>query len=121
MTREFIYVISPTGALTFKAYCLRTDSWHDYLDFVSDAEGAVAIDDYRNANRYLRAAIGCLFAHAEGVVNAIYAAKAIPAVYPGDRLCDRTRNIGAEAKKYGRVPYVKFRLAKHLRDLIAHP
>ena len=122
MTRESIYVIGPTGVLTHKTpCCLRTDSWNDYIAFVIDSETALTTGNYRNGNRFLRAAIWCLFAHIEGVVNAIYARKTIPAVFSGDRLCDRTRNIDAEAKKHGHVPYVSFRFEKHLRDLIAHP
>ena len=42
-------------------------------------------------------------------------------MHRGERLCNLTRNIGHEARKFGRVPFVSFRLEKHLRDLIAHP
>lgn len=109
------------GTIEIPAYCLRTDSWHDYKAFIADAEQARLASDFRNGNRFLRAALTCLFSHIEGVVREIDAQKTIPRVHPGNRLCDLTRNVGHEAKKFGHMPFASFRLEKHLRDLIAHP
>jgi len=64
-------IIKKDGTVEFPAYCLRTDSWHDYLAFAIDAEHAVAAGDLRNGNRFLRAALTCLFSHIEGVVREI--------------------------------------------------
>jgi hypothetical protein len=118
---EFELTINTDGTILFTAYCLRTDSWHDYRAFLAEAEASLTEDNTRKANRLLRAALVCFFSHLEGVVNHIESRVSIPAVQQGNRLCDRTRNIGQEARKRGRVPHVEFRLGKHLRDLVAHP
>lgn len=109
------------GKVIIASYCLRTDSWQDYLAFVSDAETAIRDGDLRTGNRYLRAALTCLFAHLEGVVNAVTDKCEISGLQKFDSLCNRTRKIGNEAKKLGSLPYLNFKLEKVLRDLIAHP
>ena len=121
MEREFIVTVNTDGSVTFSVYCLKTDSWNDYQAFMEDAEAATKGSNARNTNRFLRAALNCMFSHVEGVVNDIYSQRTIPEHYSGSRLCDRTRNIAFEAKKYGRIPFVNFRFEKHLRDLVAHP
>ena len=121
MKRKFTIKIKKDGTIEIPAYCLRTDSWYDYKAFVDDAKQAVLAGEFRKGNRFLRAALTCLFSHIEGVVREIDALKTIPKVHRGNRLCDLTRNVGHEAKKSGHVPFAIFRLEKHLRDLIAHP
>jgi hypothetical protein len=121
MEKKLTFLIETDGSVTFPAYCLKTDSWDDYRAFMEDAEAATQNGNTRQANRFLRAALTCLFSHVEGVVNDIYSQRTIPEHYSGGRLCDRTRNIGREAGKYGRIPFINFRIEKHLRDLIAHP
>ncbi len=118
--RKLIITIHPDGDTTIAAYCLKTDIWHDYLTFKEDAKQAISRNDLRNANRYLRVSVLCLFSHLEAVVNDIVNRKSIPEIY-GSRLCDRTKSIRSEAEKFGRVPYLNFRLEKMLRDLVAHP
>jgi hypothetical protein len=104
---------------TLGVYCLKTDSWTDYLAFMADAELALATGRMRDMNRYLRAALTSLFEHVEGVVNDIYSEKALP----GKRrsLCEKAQTIAAIAGKSMAVPFVNFRFEKYLRDLIAHP
>jgi hypothetical protein len=122
MGKAIVMTIKTDGKTTIAAYCLKTDSWQDYLAFRQDAKRASAEGDQRNANRFLRAALTCLFSHLEAVVQDIENNRVIPIVHPGQRLCDRTRNITREAKQLKRkIPYLNFRLEKHLRDLIAHP
>ena len=121
MKKEIRIKIGTDGNVSMASYCLRTDFWHDYLAFVQDTETSVANGDIRTSNRYLRAALTCLFAHLEGVTKAIEDRCTIPVVYDKGRLCDRTLNIGLEARKYGQLPRINFRFGKHLRDLIAHP
>lgn len=121
MEDQFEITIGTDGTILFTAYCLRTDSWHDYREFLAEAQAALSEGNVRKANRLLRAAIVCFFSHLEGVVNHIEDCVTITAVHRGRRLCDRTRNISLEAKKRARIPHVEFRLGKHLRDLIAHP
>jgi hypothetical protein len=118
MKREFIFDFAPDGTVLFAAYCLRTDSWHDYLAFMTDAECSIAVGDLRNSNRFLRAALICLFGHIEGVVNEIHKQKKLPKTR---KLSDRINNVEQEAKKCSHVPFINFNLEKTLRDLIAHP
>ncbi len=118
---QILCEIEDNGDIKIASYCLRTDSSLDYLAFKEEAKQALAKSDIKAYARFLRAALICLFSHAEGVVNEIYQKHKIPAVFNGNRFCDRTRNIAAEASKRGKVPSVNFRLEKHLRDLIAHP
>jgi hypothetical protein len=106
MSKVVRITIEPSGSATLAAYCLKTDSWNDYLAFKEDAKQAIAQADQRNANRFFRAALICLFMHMEAVVEDIESHCVIPSVYPGGRLCDKTRNIAEEARKYGEVPYM---------------
>jgi len=61
--------IQENGDLKLACFCLKTDSWLDYLAFKEDAKHALANGDIRAYCRFLRAALVCLFAHTEGVVN----------------------------------------------------
>lgn len=119
--KTFAIKIGPDGNVSIASYCLRTDSWHDYLAFMRDAELAAAKGSARNSNRYLRAALSSLFSHIDGVANAIGSQRSIPNFIERAPLCDRTFAIGNEARKHGPLPYINFRIEKHLRNLIAHP
>lgn len=107
------------GTATMGVYCLKTDSWTDYLGFMTDAEAARKDGRMHDVNRYLRAALTSLFAHVEGVVNEIYAERALT----GKRqsLCEKAQTVAVMAGKSASVPFVNFRLEKCLRDLVAHP
>lgn len=109
------------GNLLWTACCLKTDSWLDYLAFKKDACAAKDSKNLKLYARSLRAALVFLFSHLEAVVNEILEKKNIPRLSRGTRLCDKTRDIAFEAKRSAKLPYVNFRLGKHLRDIIAHP
>jgi hypothetical protein len=113
--------IDAEGVTEIAAYCLTTDSWQDYLAFREEARTAIDTGDQRSANRYLRAALHCVFAHLEGVIGKIEKECEIETVYGKGRLCDRTRNVDRQAKKRGFVPHINFRFEKHMRDIISHP
>jgi hypothetical protein len=121
MAEKIVVTIGTGGDTTVAAYCLKTDSWQDFLAFKIDAQQSEQEGDYRKTNRCLRAALIFLFSHLEGFVNDVEHFRNIPNIRNGSRLCDKTWNIAHEAKKYGRLPYLNFRLGKHLRDLVAHP
>lgn len=123
MSERLILTFDDQDNPVLAAYCLKTDSWHDFLAFKEDARLAIVDDDQRRANRFLRAALTCLFSHLEAVVKDIEDCRQIPNLTNRHRLrlCDRTENIGREAEKLGKIPRLNFRLGKHLRDLIAHP
>src|SRR5712691_7251385 len=106
MSETIIVDFNEDGNPTVAAYCLKTNSWHDYLAFKEDAKQAISREDHRNAKRFLRAALTCLFSHLEAVVNDIEENRKIPVVYPGTRLCDRTRNISQEAKRHRKISYL---------------
>lgn len=108
---------------TISSFSMTTDSWEDFEWFVSVAEMSEKKGRLRERNRALRAALLSLFAHLEGVVYRIWHlyGESMPKRYAGTRLCDLTRNIHCAAKELGRVPYINFRLGKHLRDIVVHP
>jgi hypothetical protein len=110
MKQKFIFEFAPDGNVLFTAYCLRTDSWHDYLAFIADAEHSVATNDLRNSNRFLRAALICLFAHIEGVVNEIHKQRKLP---KARSLSDRISNVEQAANRRSQVPFVNFNLEKN--------
>jgi hypothetical protein len=115
---EIEIIIDTDGTIRFNAYCLRTDSWHDYKAFLAEAEAAQAAGNYRDANRSLRAAQLFFFAHMEGVLKHICAEKKIS---DKGRLCDITKRVEAEARKIDSgIASLSFRLGKHLRDIVAH-
>ena len=118
MSRQRTIVVK-NGTATMGVYCLKTDSWNDYLAFVNDAEAASKQGRFRDVNRFLRAALTCLFSHVEGVVNDIFEQKSIP----GNRqsLCEKALAIASVARRYAAIPFVNFRLEKQMRDLVAHP
>jgi RiboL-PSP-HEPN len=118
---EIVFTFDLTGETTVAAYCLKTDSWEDFLAFKSEAIQATKEGNLRRTNRYLRAALIFLFSHLEGFVHDVEKSHSIAKGYNGSRLCDKTRNVSYEARKHGKLPYLNFRLGKHLRDLIAHP
>lgn len=120
MGDEIRLTVKPDGAIEYAAYCLRTDSWHDYLAFTADARTASAAGNTRAANRFLRAALTCFFSHVEGVVKHIEDQRGIP-VRREQGLCTRMQAITRLARRYARIPAVDFLLEKSLRDLIAHP
>ncbi len=103
------------GAATLGVYCLKTDNWNDYLAFMDDAEVATKEGGVRDVNRFLRAALTCLFSHVEGVVNDVYEQHLIPK--KGQSLCERAQAVALAA----RAPIPHFRLEKQLRDLVVHP
>jgi len=123
MSEKIIITVDENGSPTVAAYCLKTDSWHDFLAFRDDARKAIVEGDRRRGNRFLRAALTCLFSHLEAVVKDIGDCRQIPNLTKRQRLrlCDKTENITREAEKHGKIPILNFRLGKHLRDLIAHP
>ncbi len=75
------------GTATASVYCLKTDAWNDYLALMRDAEAASKDGRVRDMNRFLRAAITCLFSHVEGVVNDIVEQKSI--VGKRQSLCEK--------------------------------
>jgi hypothetical protein len=107
------------GTAKLGAYCLKTDSWTDYLAFMADAEAALNHRRKRDVNRYLRAALISLFAHVEGVVNDIYAEKGLEQKRQG--LSEKAQTVADLARKRASVPFVNCRLEKYLRDVVAHP
>lgn len=121
MAEKIVVTIGTGGNTTVAAYCLKTDSWLDFLAFKTDAQQSEKEGDYRKKNRCLRAALIFLFSHLEGFVNDVEQSGQISANRGGKRLCDKTWDIACEAKKYAKIPPLNFRLGKHLRDLIAHP
>ena len=119
--------ISPNGTTTeIEAYCLATDSWADFKHFLNAAQESKDKGLDRDANRELRAAILCLFAHFEGIVGQIlleYADK-IEGADKAWTLNKKTELITREAKNRVSVPDLpdlNFRLGKYLRDIVAHP
>ncbi|MDX6443123.1 MAG: hypothetical protein QOH71_197 [Blastocatellia bacterium] len=123
MSEKIIVTVDENGSPTVTAYCLKTDSWHDFLAFRDDARHVILEGDQRRGNRFLRAALTCLFSHLEAIVKDIGDHRQIPNLTKRQRLrlCDKTENITREAEKHGKIPVLNFRLGKHLRDLIAHP
>lgn len=119
--KKIIATVKCDGSIEAAAYCLSTDSWQDYEFFLKQAGLHSESGDMRIANRELRAGLLFLFAHLEGVVSQIEKERNIPETYGDGRLCDKTRNIAQAAKKKGSVPYLNFRLGKHLRDILVHP
>ena len=119
--KQIIAVVNSDGKIEAAAYCLSTDSWQDYEFYLEQARLHSNSGEMRLANRELRAGLLFLFAHLEGVVSQIENEKNIPEEYGIGRLCDKTRNINREAKKKGHVPYLNFRLGKHIRDILVHP
>lgn len=123
MSETVLLTIDPEGNATVAAYCLKTDSWYDFLAFKKDAKQALVEGHQRNVNRFLRAALMCLFSHLEAVVKEIENQEQIPNIANRKRLrlCDKIQNITHEASKRRTIPHLNFRLGKHLRDLVAHP
>jgi hypothetical protein len=111
--------IKDNGDIQLVCVCLKTDSWHDYLSFKADAVRAFRAKDIKAYARFLRAALLCMFAHTEAVVNEI-CDKFQPAL-KNQTLCNRISSIVKEAKKINDVPPLVFGLEKNLRDMIAHP
>jgi len=106
------------------AFCLKTDRWQDYLAFMHDAEAAAKSGRARDMNRFLRAALTCLFSHVEGIVNEIYEQKPIKAGRRGRAgLCEKAQAVAVAASQAAEtpIPFVNFRLEKVLRDLVVHP
>jgi hypothetical protein len=60
MSETIIITVDENGSPTVAAYCLKTDSWHDFLAFREDAWHAIVEGDQRRGNRFLRAALTCL-------------------------------------------------------------
>jgi len=115
---EIEIIIDRDGTVRFFAYCLRTDSWHDYKAFLAEAKQAQDAGNHHAANRSLRAALLFFFAHMEGVLIHICAEKKIS---DKGRLCDITKRVEAEAGKFDSdIVSLNFRLGKHLRDIVAH-
>lgn len=111
--------IKDNGDIQLACVCLKTDSWLDYLAFKQEAREAFVRQDVKVYARCLRAALLCLFAHTEAVVNEI-CDKLKPAL-KNKALGDRISLIVSEAKKVANVPPIVFRIEKNLRDMIAHP
>ena len=111
--------IEDNGDIELVCFCLKTDSWLDYLAFKQEAREAFIRQDVKASARYLRAALLCLFAHTEAVVNEI-CDKLKPAL-KNKTLGDRISIIVNEAKKVVNVPPIVFSLEKNLRGMIAHP
>ena len=115
-------IIEITGDnVNIAAYCLTTDTWQDYLSFVSEAREAFEKSDKRRGNRSLRAALLALFSHFEGVLNNICAQIHAPNKIKNGSLRGRIDYVKNEATKYSNLPDLNFRLGKNLRDILAHP
>jgi hypothetical protein len=116
--RESKIIIEKNGTAQFSAFCLRTDSWHDYKAFMTEAKQAVDAGDQRTANRLLRASLLLFFAHMEGVLSHICAEQTIS---NRGSLCEITKRVEAEARKVdSAIVTLNFRLDKYLRDIVAH-
>lgn len=112
--------VMDNGEIQVIGFCLKTDSWLDYLAFKQDAREAFARNDVKAYARSLRAGLLCLFAHMEAVVNEVYATSKVPPIKSWG-FCIRANDITKEAKKIVKVPPIAFNEEKNLRDMIAHP
>lgn len=119
MKRELTVYIHPDGTVTYGAYCLRTDSWKDYVAFIEEAEKASEAGDLRASSRFLRAALMCLFSHIEGVVNAIYDQYGVKS--RNEALHKRLSKVEQWVVKTRKLPTLKMKTEKLLRNLVAHP
>lgn len=77
--------------------------------------------DARASNRYLRAALLCLFAHLEGVINQIFLERRFRGIGRQYTLSERIERISAEARKHGCSAVLNIRLGKAFRDILVHP
>jgi hypothetical protein len=120
--KKITVTISP-NVTQIEAYCLATDSWADFKHFLKAAQDSKEKGLDRDANRELRAALLCLFAHLEGTVGQILLehTNEIEGADRARTLYDKTKVITREAKKRVSVPDLNFRLGKYLRDIVAHP
>lgn len=125
MAGQIIAIIDTEGNATIASYCLKTDSWNDFLAFKIDAEEAVKREDYRSANRFLRAGLICLFSHVESVVNEIECSRSLSTNKRLNKkrpsLNEKIEDITHEANEQNKISPMNFILGKHLRDIIAHP
>lgn len=115
--------ISPQGTeLVVSAYCLKTDSWHDFESFLSDAKKMDAAGELRKRNRFLRAGLYSLFSHFDAFVEE---------VCESQKLCESSHDIPLYKKSLAirdclktmghSLPPLDFRFGKGLRDVTAHP
>jgi len=123
MPNKITITIGTDGTSVIEAYCLATNSWNDFEYFLAEATVHLQNGSQRAANREMRAALLCLFAHLEGVIgNIIRANKSnIENIERANTLCDKTTALTKEVGKEASVPELNFRLGKYLRDIIVHP
>lgn len=121
--KKLIINIDKDGNTQVEAYCLATDSWHDFEYFINAAEVSKTEGKERDSNRELRAALLCLFSHLEGVVHQLMLEinDFLPDENMPHTLCDKTKVISRIARQQTKVPDLGFRLGKYLRDIIVHP
>ena len=127
---EIEATFGPDGMVKVKAVDLVGDAWHDYLHFLAEARKAESVGDLRATNRALRAALGNLFAHLDGVIGGLYGhMRETSADFEPSRrrgrdasLKDRVSRLKQYAVRRRRspLPYLSLRL-KPLRDILAHP
>src|ERR1043166_1061397 len=125
MSETIVVTIDDEGSTTLAAYCLKTDSWHDFLALKEDAKQSILEGHQRRTNRCLRAALMCLFSHLEAVIKDIEKCRHVPQItHPRRRwptFYDRIQNITREASNHGKISPLNLGRGKHLRDLVAHP
>jgi hypothetical protein len=113
--------VTDSGDIGIACYCLKTDSWLDYIAFKEDARAAFARQDVRGYARFLRAALLSLFGHMQAVLNEVCDRVGKPTLNKHDQLCHKIKKIVNEAKKIVEVPPLDFHSEKILRDMLAHP
>lgn len=123
-------IISDGGHVTIKAVDLTGDVWDDYLHYIEQARGSQSSNDLHGTNRGLRAALGNLIAHLEGVVSGLYLklqstrSDFKPLKRPDGRctlkvqISDLRKHARQQMRRH--LPYLRLRL-KALRDILVHP
>jgi regulator of replication initiation timing len=124
-------VISKTdGHVTIKAVDLTGDAWDDYLYYIEQARRSQLSNDLHGTNRALRAALGNLIAHLEGVVSGVHlklqkSRNDFKPLKRPDGRCTLKSQI-LDLRKHAReqmsrpLPYLRLHL-KPLRDILVHP
>lgn len=120
-----------TGEISTTAIDLTGDAWSDYLYFLDEARKAEAKNDLHATNRFLRAALGNLISHLDGVVSGLYRKLTDKGVLfesqkrTDGKHCTLKGQI-LDLKRYAerhlgtRLPYLNLKV-KLLRDILMHP
>jgi regulator of replication initiation timing len=128
MKTEFIFSGDQT---TLKVVDLTGDAWHDYEFYMEEARKSESLNDLHATNKALRAALGNLIAHLDGVVTGLHE-KLLKTrkdfrsrkLEEGkqctlrDRVLDLRRH--AERQMEEDLPSLRLKL-KPLRDILVHP